>query len=72
MSIQQVIAQLEAERSRIDAALKALKGLNPNTTKTAKNVGTRKKRVLSAAGRAKIAAAQKARWADVRKGKKGA
>jgi hypothetical protein len=36
-----------------------------------KNVATKKRRKMSAAGRARIAAAQKARWAKIKAGKKG-
>lgn len=61
-----VVQQLKQERAqaarnveRLDAALAALTGGS-----SSKNTGTRKR--LSAAARAKIAAAQRARWAKVR------
>jgi len=66
--MQSVVSQLQKERSRLEvelhrvtAALTAfgkvyLQGSKP----------TRKKRTISAAGRKRIAAAQRARWAKVR------
>jgi hypothetical protein len=63
-----VVQQLREERDqaakvveRLDAAIAALTGVGRRT-------GTR--RTISAAGRARIAAAQRARWAKVR-GKRG-
>jgi len=60
-----VVQQLKKERDqaamvveRLDAALAALNGVGRKT-------GTR--RTISAAGRARIAAAQRARWAKVRR-----
>ena len=61
----QVLAELRAERNRaqnelenLDAAIRAIGGLGGKTTT----------RTISAAGRARIAAAQRARWAKARKG----
>ena len=53
-----VLAQLKAERAKLDKAIEALSGL---TGKSGGSGGG--KRTLSAAARAKIAAAQRARWA---------
>jgi len=61
-----IIAQLKAERDKaaqqvnaLDTAIKALSGLN--------STGTRRgRRTMSAAARARIAAAQRARWARTR------
>ena len=65
-----IIKQLEEERSRIDTALTALKGIKA-PSKTIRNKPSvkvlRKRRTLSAEGRAKIAAAQKKRWAAMKK-----
>ena len=61
------IALLERERQRIDAALRALQGVNGTTATTrggSVSSGSGKtRRKLSKAARARIAAAQKARWA---------
>ena len=74
--MQSVVGQLQTERvrlanelRRVTAALTAfgkvyVNGGKPNTAPT------RKKRTISAAGRKRIAAAQKARWAKIRAGKK--
>jgi hypothetical protein len=74
--MQSVVGQLQKERirlqdelHRVTAALTAfgkvyLQGSKPTAAKT------RKKRTISAAGRKRIAAAQKARWAKVRAAKK--
>jgi exonuclease VII small subunit len=50
MNLQEIVKQLESERDRLDKAIAALKGT------------AGKKRTMSAAGRAKIAAAQRLRW----------
>lgn len=59
-----VLAQLKAERSRLDRAIEALSGV------VGKSGGGGRTRSLSAAGRARIAAAQRARWAKFKR-KKG-
>ena len=59
-----VVAQLKAERAKLDRAIEALSDL------TGKSGSAGGKRRLSAAARAKIAAAQRARWAKF-KAKKG-
>jgi hypothetical protein len=65
-----VVQQLKKERAnaqgvvaRLDAALKALGHLGSG------NFSSRPRRKMSAAGRKRIAAAQRARWAKVRKQK---
>jgi hypothetical protein len=58
-----VLAQLKAERVKLDRAIEALSG------GVGKSAG-RARRKLSAAARARIAAAQRARWAKF-KAKKG-
>ena len=60
-----VVAQLKAERAKLDRAIEALSGL------TGKAGGGGGKRKLSAEARARIAAAQRARWAKFKKEKKG-
>jgi len=65
MSIDEIVKELKAERDRIDAAIKALTALT-----VAPRTNPRPKRKMSAAGRRKIAAAQRARWAKVKARKK--
>lgn len=52
-----VVEQLKKERERLDKAIEALSGI------TGKVAAGRRRRTLSAAARARIAAAQRARWA---------
>jgi hypothetical protein len=68
-----IIGQLKRERDRVakqlsgmDAALTAFAGIYGGAVKP-----TRKRRKLSAKSRAKIAAAQRKRWAKVRAKQKG-
>jgi len=70
-----VIKQLNGERKRLEdelhrvtAALTAFGRVYLHGTKP-KAIVTRKKRTISAAGRRRIAAAQRARWAKVRQKK---
>jgi hypothetical protein len=63
MSIDSIKQEMRIEISKLNQALRALEGVGSKQTKT----GTRK---LSAAGRKRIAAAQRARWAKVRAAKK--
>jgi hypothetical protein len=71
MDIQSVLTQLRQEASRIENAIAALVGLEstsprrgrpPKVSQGGRAAG-RKRRTMSAAARAKIAAAQRARWA---------
>lgn len=78
MDTQNIVAQLRQERARIDQAISALEGLGqtaprrgrpPKATSDSQIVrGGRRK--MSAAARAKIAAAQRVRWAK-QKGQAG-
>src|ERR1022692_4884730 len=78
MDIQSIVAQLREEADRIEHALAALLGLGsqparrgpgrPAGSKNAAAVSKPKRRTMSASARAKISAAQKARWAK-QKGK---
>jgi len=63
--------RLEDELHRVTAALTAFGRVYMHGSKP-KAVATRKKRTISAAGRRKIAAAQRARWAKVKAAKKKA
>jgi hypothetical protein len=74
--VQTVVKQLQQERSRLEnelyritAALTTFGKVFVHGSKPAP-VAARKKRTISAAGRKRIAAAQKARWAKVRAAKK--
>ena len=60
--------RLEDELHRVTAALTAFGKVYMHGSKP-KAAATRKKRMISAAGRKRIAAAQKARWAKVRASK---
>ena len=53
-----VVAQLKAERAKLDKAIAVLSGIDGRS-----NGGGGRKRKLSAAARERIAAAQRARWA---------
>lgn len=81
-----ILEQLKAERAKIDVAIQALEGLSTTSpvsvkpAQTAKATGKRKMQ-RSPEARAKMAAAQQARWArlkaingakPVKKGKKAA
>ncbi len=67
MDIQNTLDQLRQERNQIDQAISALEGLgggSPRRGRPAKSgQAGAPRRVMSAAARAKIAAAQRARWA---------
>ena len=60
MPIEQIVQQLRAERDRIDVAIRALRGVGQTSS------GSQPKRHISAAGRARIAAAARARWASAK------
>ena len=62
MSIAEIVKQLKEERMRIDAALVALTMTPPSNGKVVAPA-RRKRRKMSAAGRKKIAEAQRKRWA---------
>lgn len=60
MVIHDILEQLKQELGRIDAAISALEGTGPKVGRP-KKAG--KGRQMSAAARARISAAMKARWA---------
>jgi hypothetical protein len=64
LSVASIVAELKAERDHIDAAIKALSGVGGGKVSSGRSTA---RKPMSAAGRAKIAAAQRARWAKVRK-----
>jgi hypothetical protein len=65
MTISVVLSQIDIEISRLQQARKLLAGSDVGNGRATKP--HRKKRTISAAGRARIAAAQRARWAKVKK-----
>lgn len=77
MSIANILSDIDAEISRLEQAKQLLVGTTtvkrgpgrPPRNSVAVSVAPQKRarRKLSAAGRARIAAAQKARWAKIRK-----
>jgi hypothetical protein len=70
--VQSVVGQLQKERSRLADELRRVTAALTAFGKVYVSgpAATRKKRTISAAGRKRIAAAQRARWARVRAGKK--
>ena len=69
-NLNRVLSELKAEQQRLERQLQQVK----RAVVLLKGYGTRSSgratRKISAAGRARIAAAQRARWAKVRAGKK--
>ena len=81
MDTTEIIAQIDSEIARLQQVKTILLGSTTTTTVKAKRKLrgkitptpiTAKKRILSPEARARIAAAQKARWAKVRKATKSA
>ena len=72
MIIQQIVAALTAERNLLDRAIAALNGISTQPRRgrppkaVQKAARPKRRRRLSAAGRARIAAAQRARWAKAK------
>lgn len=66
-----IIAELEAERDRLDSAIAALRG-NRITFRKPSGKPDGRKRPLSASARKKIGKATKKRWAEWRKKKRAA
>ena len=62
-----IIAELEAERDRLDSAIAALQGNHGSRIRTASGRPDGRKRRLSAAARRKIGEAMKKRWAERKK-----
>ena len=65
MTISDVLSQIDSEISRLKQARQLLAGSGLGNRRATKPA--RKKRTISAAGRARIAAAQRARWAKQKK-----
>ena len=66
--LQKERTRLEDELHRVTAALAAFGKVYMYGSKPKAAVATRKKRTISAAGRKRIVAAQRARWAKVKAG----
>jgi hypothetical protein len=62
-----IIAELEAERERLDSAIAALQGSQSSRIRTATGGPDGRRRRLSAAARRKIGVAMKKRWAERKK-----
>jgi hypothetical protein len=63
MKLDSILAELIAERDRLDVAIKALGGLIGTEKSASKPTTSKPRRKMSAAARKRISAAQKARWA---------
>ncbi len=80
MDTNEIIAQLDTEIARLQEVKSILSGTTttqakrgrPNKASVAVIAPVAAKRILSPEARARIAAAQKARWAKVKKAKKAA
>jgi hypothetical protein len=66
LDTQSIIAELEAERDRLNRAIAALEG-GQRRSRPAGKTATGRKRHLSAAARKKIGEAMKKRWAERKK-----
>ncbi len=71
MDTKNILGNLRAERERLDIAIRALEGIPSNGDGRGRTRGRRRSR-MSAAGKARIAAAQRARWAKVKAKRKKA
>lgn len=71
-TVSKIVKQLKKERDRVEKQLSGLNAALGAFTKaySAKPTTTGKKRTISAAGRKRIAAAQRARWAKIKAKKK--
>ena len=75
MNIENVISQLERQRSAIDRAISALRDIGASNSVLSAaaagstRLGKRRKRHMSAEGRKRIAEAARKRWAQIRAGK---
>jgi hypothetical protein len=68
MNVSEIVLAIDGQIAKLEQA-KAM--LSDTTSSTAtKSVGRKKRRKMSAAGRAKIAAAQRTRWAKVKRAAK--
>lgn len=70
-NLDNIVRELKSERDRLDKAIHALSGLTAANSNSAARPQPGRRR-MSAAARARISAAQKARWAKSRGQHKGA
>jgi hypothetical protein len=74
MDLNRIMAELDAEISRLQQARRLLAGVpvavDKDSGTTVMALGSRKRKKMSAAARAKISAAQKKRWAKTKSTKK--
>ncbi len=72
MDIETILAELRAERQRIDSAIAALEGGGRSSAGRGPGIGRKRRgpRKMSAEARKRISDAQKARWAKVKKASK--
>jgi hypothetical protein len=68
MDLEPITQAIKAEIEKLTHVLRVLEGTGTRQTKAANRA--RPRRGISAAGRRRIAAAQRARWAKIRAGKK--
>ena len=67
LDVQEIVAQLERERGRLDQAIRALEGVGGTADKRR---GRKPGRHMSAEARARIGAAARKRWAEWKRKKK--
>lgn len=70
MNVNQIVAELEEERDRLDVAIAALQGAGGSTRRRGRPAGISKgrgRRRMSAAARRRISEGMKARWAARKK-----
>jgi hypothetical protein len=68
--MESITEQVRKEIQKLNQVLKLLEGSKQPKVKRSSTVKQAPKRTMSAAARKKIAAAQRARWAKIRAGKK--
>lgn len=68
LGYQQHLKQIDGKMSDIRRMLGGAPSIAPATPQAAKAAPAKQKHTMSAEGRARIAAAQRARWAKVKKG----
>jgi hypothetical protein len=67
MNLKTLVANLRRDADELEALDRLLRGIGGDSTSKVTSISSgRRKRTLSKAARAKIAAAQRARWAKVR------
>ncbi len=73
MDTNQIISELEAEKTRLDEAINALRGLGSGANgRRGRKPGRRGRRHLSAAAKKRISEMMKKRWAERKRAAKAA